>query len=106
MARNEWSRWGRGDCEGYSLGARAGYVRFDARVSRGVRGVDGNHPWFSDINGLCRQTHATREHAMARVEFELRIAGEQFLLEYEAYKALRQTNKFSNAVDAARNGKA
>jgi hypothetical protein len=41
---------------------------------------------------------------MARIEFELRQTGEQFVTEYEGYKANRHRNKFSQAVDAARNG--
>jgi hypothetical protein len=43
---------------------------------------------------------------MARIEFELRQAGEQFVAEYENHKANRGRNKYSQAVDAARDGKA
>ena len=106
MARNEWTPWGRGDCVGYSLSIGSGFVRFAAGVSRSVRGADGAYSWHSAINGKCAQTHATLEEAMARIEFELRIAGGQFVREYEGYKAHRHQNKFSRAVDAARNGAA
>jgi hypothetical protein len=106
MARNEWTRWGRGDCVGCSLSIGSGSVRFDAGVSRSVRGADGAHSWSSAINGKCSQTHATMEEAMTRLEFELRIAAEQFVREYEGYKAQRLRNRFSRAVDAARNGAA
>lgn len=51
-------------------------------------------------------THATMTEGMARIEFELRQTGEQFVTEYERYKAHRHKNKFSQAVDAAREAKA
>jgi hypothetical protein len=106
MARNQWSRWGRGDCEGYGLHIGSDPVRFDAGVVRGVHDADGKCSWTSNINGRCAQTHATMTEAMARIEFELHIAGEQFVTEYEGYKASRNRNKFSQAVDAARDEKA
>jgi hypothetical protein len=106
MAQNEWIRWGRGDCVGYGLSIGFGYVRFDAGVSRSVRDADGNYAWHSGINGKCEQTHATLEHAMARIELELRQAGDQFVAEYQGYKTNRHKNKFSQAVDAARDAKA
>jgi hypothetical protein len=37
---------------------------------------------------------------MARIEHELSIAGEAFLMAFAAYKAHRPENKFSQAVDA------
>jgi hypothetical protein len=106
MARTEWTRWGRGDCEGYSLSIGQGDVRFHAGVSRRMRDPDGKQSWTSDINGRCANAHPTRADAMAHIEFELRIAAEEFLQEYESYKAHRRNNRFSQAVDAARNGPA
>jgi hypothetical protein len=75
-------------------------------VTRGVRNADGNCQWRSSINGKCDQSHATMTDGMARIEFELRQTGEQFVTEYESHKAFRHQNKFSQAVDAARNEKA
>ncbi|HTT82352.1 MAG TPA: hypothetical protein VMF67_02625 [Rhizomicrobium sp.] len=69
MARDQWSRLGRGDCEGYGDPVGGGDVRFHAS---GVRDAEGNYPWTSAINGRCSKTHATREEGMARIEFELR----------------------------------
>jgi hypothetical protein len=106
MARNEWTRWGRGDCEGYGLHVGPDPIRFDAGVVRGVHDADGKCTWTSGINGRFTQTHATMAEGMARVEFELRVAGEQFVAEYESYKANRRRNKYSHAVDAARDEKA
>jgi hypothetical protein len=102
MARNQWSRWGRGDCEGYGLNIGSGPVRFDAGVSRGVSDADGKCSWTSDINGKWSKTHAAMADGIARIEFELRQTGEQFVREYEGYKANRHKNKFSQTVDAAR----
>jgi len=103
MARYvEWRRWGRGACEGYSLSLGGGYTRFAGSVSRSVPEHNGGYHWISSINGICDQTHSTREEAMARVEWELSIAGEAFAGAFSEYKAQRPKNKFSQAVDAMR----
>lgn len=103
MARNEWSRWGRGDCVGYSLSiGDGGFTRFEGSVTRGVRGDSGGYSWSSAINGMCSQSHATIEEAMARVEFELSVTGEAFVASFAGYKAHRHENNFSQAVDAVR----
>jgi len=97
-----WGRWGRGACEGYSLEIGGGYARFSGSVSRSVPGHDGGFHWLSTINGKCEQTHATRDEAFARVEHELRIAGEAFVASFAEYKTHRPKNKYSQAVDAMR----
>ncbi|HEX3430500.1 MAG TPA: hypothetical protein VHT03_06395 [Rhizomicrobium sp.] len=89
--RHDWTRWGRGDCEGYGLEIGHGNVRFHASVSRGkAQGDSDGWVWWSSINGICRKEHTTLEEAMARVEFELRIDAEQFARDYAGYKALRE----------------
>jgi hypothetical protein len=105
MARNEWSRWGRGDCEGYGLDIGYAYARFNASVVRGLREDDGSYKWAASINGGYRKTFDTRAEAMAHIEFELSIEGERFASEYAGYKAHRHENKFSQAVDAMRKAK-
>src|SRR3978361_2307968 len=105
MARNEWSRWGRGDCVGYSLEIGETYARFHASVVRSVRNQEGGYSWSSSINGKDNQQHESCEEAMGRVEFELSIEGEQFASSYAGYKAHRHNNKFSQAVDAMRKAK-
>lgn len=103
MTRNEWSRWGRGACEGYGLSVcGGGNTRFEGSVSRSVPQPDGGYQWFSTINGKCEQTHATRDEALARVEHELSIAGNAFVSALAEYKTHRSKNKFSQAVDALR----
>lgn len=75
ISLGQWSRWGRGSCEGYSLRIGGGsFVSFEASVTRGVRRDDGSYPWRSDINGKCEKSHATMEEAMARFEHELVFA--------------------------------
>jgi hypothetical protein len=101
MARNGWSRWGRGDCEGYSLEIGDGAVRFHARVVRSVRNQAGLYSWSACVNGHGDRHYAVREVAMAHVETELASAAAFFLTEFEAYKAGRAANKYSRAVDAA-----
>jgi hypothetical protein len=101
MALNEWSRWGRGGSEGYNLDIGEGYARFHASVVKSAFDAEkGGHSWASRINGKDERTHATREAAMARIEFELAITGECFVRMYEGYKAHRTGNLYSQAVDA------
>lgn len=102
MTRNQWSRWGRGSCVGYSLSIGDGYTRFHGSVSRSVPHSDGSYTWSSAINGICTQTHPSIEEAMARVEHELSIAGEAFASAFADYKTHRPKSKFSQAVDAMR----
>jgi hypothetical protein len=102
MARNEWTKWGRGDCEGYSLEIGGSYARFEASVVRGPSPNDaGQHSWSSSINGKDHKQHSSREEAMAHIEFELANCGECFVSMYQGYKAHRHKNKFSQAVDDA-----
>lgn len=99
MARNEWTRFGRGSCEGYGLEIGGSNVRFSASVSRGVvDSLTGRCPWWSSINGHDRKEHPTREEAMARVEKELAMDAERFLRDYAGYKMQRERNRFSVAA--------
>ncbi len=77
-------------------------MRFDGSVARGVN-RDGER-WISSINGTCQQTHASMVEAMARVELELSLTGRAFVESFAEYEANRHKNKFSQAVDSARNG--
>lgn len=102
MAMNEWSRWGRGSCEGYSLQiGDGGFTRFEGQVLRNVAKQNGQpSAWSSSINGICAKEHATCAEAMRRVEFELSCTAEAFVSSYAGYKTHRHKNKFSQAVDA------
>jgi hypothetical protein len=108
MARNEWSRWGRGSCEGYSLDiGNGGFVRFEGSVVCAPGAPEGAaNCWTSSINGTCMKMHDTCAEAMARVEFELAETAEAFVSLYAGYKAHRHKNKFSRAVDALKSGAA
>ena len=102
MARNEWSRWGRGSCEGYSLDiGDGGFTRFLGQVVRNVTARDGEpNAWSSSITGACSQPHPSRVQAMKRVEFELACTAEMFVSMYAGYKAHRHENRYSCEVDA------
>ena len=62
MGRGTWTRWGRGDCEGWSL--------WFGDVVRGqvVRGYESPPTWHATMNGSDLGKHPTREKAMRRVE--------------------------------------
>lgn len=107
MTRSQWSRWGRGSCEGFALRiGSAGPVRFDGSVTRSARRDDGGYTWRSDINGACEKTHSTMADAMTRIEQEPVIARNAFVEDFDGYKAERHKNKYSQAVDASRYVKA
>lgn len=89
----------------YSLDVGHAYARFHASVVRSVRNEAGGYSWSSSINGQYQKQHDSCEEAMARIEFEPSIDGEQFTNEYARYKAHRHKNKFSQAVDAMRKAK-
>jgi|APThiThiocy_cv2_1041547.scaffolds.fasta_scaffold02951_1 hypothetical protein len=102
MAKSEWTRWGRGECEGYSLGIGGGYTRFDASVSRSVRQEDGSRKWYASINGRDEREFASREEAMAHIEHELILAGNDFVCDFAAFRAMRGRNKYSQAIETER----
>lgn len=98
---SEWTRWGRGECEGYSLDVGRGYTRFNASVSRSVKQDDGSRKWYASINGRDEREFATREDAMAHIERELILAGNDFVCDFAAFRAMRGRNKYSQAIDMA-----
>jgi len=52
MARNEWTRWGRGECIGYNLEIGDSYSRFHASVVRNVFDHQRSmYTWYAAING-------------------------------------------------------
>lgn len=80
-------------------------MRFHASVVRSIFDFDTQaYHWTSSINGRDEQKHPTREEAMARIEHELAIAGEQFVAELASFRAQRGRNKFSMAVDGIGEG--
>ena len=100
MARCEWTRWGRGSCEGYGLEIGTGPARFSASVVRNAYPADPAHEWRAGINGGEDKQFATREEAMAYIEWELSRVGEEFARDYAEFKVGRERNRWSRAVDA------
>lgn len=101
MARNEWTRWGRGECVGYNLEIGDSYSRFHASVVRNVFDHErGRYTWYAAINGRESKQYDTCEQAMAEIEFELKITGELFVETYKGYLEKREKNPFSKAADA------
>ena len=102
MARCEWTRWGRGSCEGYSLEVGTGPARFSASVVRNAYRADPAREWRAGINGGEDKQFASREEAMAYVETELSRVGEEFARDYAEFRARRRKNRWSKAADAVR----
>lgn len=102
MTKSEWARWGRGECEGYGLSIGGGHARFDASVSRSVKQDDGSRKWYASINGRDEREFATREDAMAHIERELILAGNDFVCDFAAFRAMRGRNKYSQAIETER----
>jgi len=101
MARNEWTRWGRGECVSYNLEIGDSYARFHASVVRNVFDHQrGMYTWYASINGCESKQDDTCEQAMAEIEFELKITGDVFVETYKGYLEKRGSNAFSLAVDA------
>lgn len=83
MGHGTWTRWGRGSCEGYSLGF--GRVRdLNGQVSRELDGT-----WRASIGGHVKPAFPSREKAMEYVEFELRAAMNVVLPDWATYCAKR-----------------
>ena len=91
MARGYWIRWGRGSCVGYGLEIGYGQFSFRADVVRNVLGSTSSpHTWRASVNG-CSVGHDLIDEAAAKaaVEFELRIAMQHVLEDWNAYQARR-----------------
>jgi hypothetical protein len=84
--RGQWTRWGRGMCEGYSL--ELGFV------IRGnvVRQHTTERPvtWLASMNATYLGEYSDREEAMARVEGDIEHHVKVVLEDWEAYRAGRR----------------
>lgn len=82
MAGGQWTRWGRGSCEGYNF--HLGSVRdLTGNVTRA-----GPDAWRVSL-GPFEKTFPDREAAMAYVEFEIRATMEQVIADWLRYCAGR-----------------
>jgi hypothetical protein len=81
--RGQWSRWGRGMCEGWSLeignAFRGAVVRQDK--------FDGPSMWLASLNAAYLGEYLEREAAMGRVQAEIEHNMEMVLHDWALYQA-------------------
>jgi len=84
--RGEWSRWGRGMCEGWSLeignAFRGAVVRQDK--------FDGPPMWLASVNAAYLGEYLDRASAMARVQAEIESNMEMVLHDWGLYQAAKE----------------
>src|SRR5262249_6327672 len=85
MGRGQWSRWGRGMCEGWSLELG---VAFRGSV---VRRETSGQPttWIASINSTALGEFLEREIAMRRVEELIESSMVLVLHDWEVYRATK-----------------
>jgi hypothetical protein len=90
--RGQWSRWGRGMCEDWSLeignAVRGAVVRRDR--------IDQPATWLASVNAAYLGEYLDRDAAMARVQAEIELRMELTLHDWEVYlagKAQRRQRK-------------
>ena len=85
MGRGQWTRWGRGMCEGWSLEIG---MAFHGSVVR--RDRSGDPPtWIAAINSTALGEFLEREIAMRRVEEQLESSMGLALHDWELYRAAK-----------------
>ena len=86
--RGEWSRRGRGMCEGWSLeignAFRGAVVRQDK--------FDGLPMWLASVNSAYLGEYLDRDSAMARVESDIEHDMQMVLNDWGLYQAAKQTH--------------
>ena len=81
--RGQWSRWGRGMCEGWSLEIGTAYRGAVVRQDR----IDQPATWLASVNATYLGEHPDRESAMARVEGDIEHQMELVLHDWGLYRA-------------------
>lgn len=85
--KTAWTRWGRGDCEGYTF--RLGCVRgLHGNVVRKATGLGEPEAWRGTID-CYEKIFPDRESAMAYVEHEIQAAMKEVLVDWNAYCTLK-----------------
>ncbi len=86
MGRGQWTRWGRGMCEGWSLEIG---MAFRGSVVR--RDRSGDPPiWIASINSTGLGEFMEREIAMRRVEELVQSSMVLVLYDWELYRATKE----------------
>jgi len=87
--RGQWSRWGRGMCEGWSLEIG---TTFRGSVVRQDR-IEAAPTWLASVNSAYLSEHPDRESAMARVGANIESHMEMVLHDRERVGRGRGSNK-------------
>lgn len=87
--RGEWSRWGRGMCEGYSL--EIGAVLCGAVVKRETKGLPTT--WIASVNATALGEYLERSEAMQRVEDWLDANMQMALSDWQLFKSMSAASK-------------
>jgi hypothetical protein len=80
--RGEWTRWGRGMCEGWSLEVGNAFRGAVVRQER----VEQPTTWLASVNAAYLGEYLDRESAMARVESDIEHAMEMVLHDWALYR--------------------
>ena len=83
MGRGQWTRWGRGMCEGWSL--EIGTAFYGSVLRRDTRGEPTT--WSASINSTALGEFLEREIAMRRVEELVESSMGLVLHDWELYRA-------------------
>jgi hypothetical protein len=83
--RSEWSRWGRGMCEGWSLEIGTAYRGSVVRQDR----IDHPPTWLASVNAAYLGEYLDRETAMARVEADIEHNMQMVLNDWGLYQAAK-----------------
>ncbi len=81
--RGQWSRWGRGMCEGWSLEIGTAFRGSVVRQER----IEAPPTWLASVNSTYLSEHSDRQSAMARVEGDIESRMELVLHDWELYRA-------------------
>ena len=87
--RGQWSRWGRGMCEGWSLEIGTAYRGSVVRQDK----IDNPPTWLASVNATYLGDYLDRESAMARVEADMKQQMEMVLHDWGQYQAKIEEQK-------------
>jgi hypothetical protein len=83
--RGEWSRWGRGGCEGWSLEIGVAFCGSVVRQDR----INQPQTWLASVNATYIGEYVDRASAMAHVEQNVRHNMELVLHDWRLFQAAR-----------------
>jgi len=84
--RGEWSRWGRGMCEGWSLEIGNAFRGAVVRQDR----IEQPPTWLASVNTAYLGEYLDRASAMNRVQAEIESNMEMVLHDWRLYEAAKQ----------------